>query len=49
MPHVFDVADRICVLRLGEMVTELDPKNNTTDDAVAAMTGAVRSRGEGAQ
>ena len=49
MPHVFDVADRICVLRLGEMVTELDPKNNTTDDAVAAMTGAVRSRGGGAQ
>jgi ABC-type sugar transport system ATPase subunit len=49
MPHVFDVADRICVFRLGEMVTELDPKNNTTDDAVAAMTGAVRSRGGGAQ
>jgi simple sugar transport system ATP-binding protein len=49
MPHVFDVADRICVLRLGELVAELDPKNNTTDDAVAAMTGAVRSREGGAQ
>lgn len=49
MPHVFDVADRICVLRLGEMVTELDPQKNTTDDAVGAMTGAVRSRGGGAQ
>ncbi len=49
MPHVFDVADRICVLRLGEMVTELDPKKNTTDDAVAAMTGAVRTRRGGAR
>jgi ABC-type sugar transport system ATPase subunit len=49
MPHVFDVADRICVMRLGELVTELDPKENTSDDAVAAMTGAVRSRGGGAQ
>jgi simple sugar transport system ATP-binding protein len=49
MPHVFDVADRICVLRLGELVAELDTKNNTTDDAVAAMTGAVRSREGGAQ
>ena len=48
MPHVFEVADRICVLRLGEMVAEIDPKKNTTDDAVAAMTGAVRT-GEGAE
>ena len=46
MPHVFEVADRICVLRLGEMVAELDPKKNTTDDAVAAMTGSVREGAE---
>jgi ABC-type sugar transport system ATPase subunit len=46
MPHVFEVADRICVLRLGEMVTELDPEDASTDDAVAAMTGSVRGNGE---
>ena len=46
MPHVFEVADRILVLRLGEMVAELDPENASTDDAVAAMTGSVRNEGE---
>jgi ABC-type sugar transport system ATPase subunit len=42
MPQVFDVADRIVVLRLGEVVAELDPKKASTDDAVAAMTGSLR-------
>ena len=46
MPHVFEVADRISVLRLGEMVAELDPEKASTDDAVAAMTGSVRNDGE---
>jgi simple sugar transport system ATP-binding protein len=41
MPHVFDVSDRIVVLRLGEIITELDPKSNSKDDAVAAMTGSL--------
>jgi simple sugar transport system ATP-binding protein len=40
MPHVFEVADRIIVLRLGEIVAHLDPKTNTIDDAVSAMTGS---------
>jgi ABC-type sugar transport system ATPase subunit len=40
MPHVFEVADRIAVLRLGEMVAHLDPRTNSIDDAVAAMTGS---------
>jgi len=48
MPHVFEVADRISVLRLGEMVAELDPATATTDDAVAAMTGSARGNGEAA-
>lgn len=43
MPHVFDVADRIVVLRLGEVVAELDPATATIDDAVAAMTGSLRA------
>ncbi len=46
MPHVFEVADRILVLRLGAMVAELDPQKASTDDAVAAMTGSVRNDGE---
>ena len=42
MPHVFEVADRIVVLRLGEIVAHLDPKTNTIDDAVSAMTGSTQ-------
>ncbi|MGI9254705.1 MAG: ATP-binding cassette domain-containing protein [Thermomicrobiales bacterium] len=42
MPNVFDVADRIVVLRLGEIVAHLDPRTATIDDAVAAMTGSAR-------
>ena len=42
MPNVFQVADRIVVLRLGQVATELDPKTATIEDAVAAMTGSTR-------
>jgi simple sugar transport system ATP-binding protein len=42
MPNVFEVADRIVVLRLGERVADLDPKVHTIDDAVKAMTGSSR-------
>ncbi|MEA2514304.1 MAG: simple sugar transport system ATP-binding protein [Thermomicrobiales bacterium] len=42
MPHVFEVADRIVVLRLGEVVAWLDPKRDTIDDAVSLMTGSTR-------
>lgn len=41
MPHVFEVADRILVLRLGTIVAELDPKTDTTDQAVGWMTGST--------
>jgi simple sugar transport system ATP-binding protein len=47
MPQVFDVADRIVVLRLGEVVAELDPEKASTDDAVAAMTGSLRGEERG--
>ena len=47
MPQVFDVADRIVVLRLGEVVAELDPEKASTDDAVAAMTGSLRGEEKG--
>src|SRR5215217_5542714 len=45
MPQVFDVADRVVVLRLGEVVAELDPEKTSTDDAVAAMTGSLHGEG----
>lgn len=45
MPQVFDVADRVVVLRLGEVAAELDPQKASTDDAVAAMTGSLRGEG----
>ncbi|MFQ6553754.1 ATP-binding cassette domain-containing protein [Aestuariibius insulae] len=40
MPHVFEVADRIHVHRLGKRLTVIDPKDYTMSDAVAFMTGA---------
>jgi len=43
MPNVFQVADRIVVMRLGEIATELDPTTATIGDAVAAMTGSTRN------
>jgi simple sugar transport system ATP-binding protein len=41
MPEVFEVADRIEVLRLGERVASLRPKDVSMEDVVAAMTGAL--------
>jgi fructose transport system ATP-binding protein len=40
MPHVFEVADRIHIQRLGQRVAVVDPKHTTMSDAVAIMTGA---------
>jgi fructose transport system ATP-binding protein len=40
MPHVFEVADRIHVHRLGRRLCTIDPKKFTMSDAVAFMTGA---------
>ena len=41
LPEVFEVADRIEVLRLGERVAQLRPKEVSMEDVVAAMTGAL--------
>ena len=41
MPHVFEVADRIHIQRLGPRVAVVTPKRHTMADAVAIMTGAV--------
>lgn len=40
MPHVFEVADRIHIHRLGRRLCVIDPKDHTMSDAVAYMTGA---------
>lgn len=40
MPHVFEVADRIHIHRLGRRLCVINPKDYTMADAVAFMTGA---------
>ena len=41
MPHVFEIADRIHVARLGRRAAVLNPKKISMSDAVAVMTGAT--------
>jgi fructose transport system ATP-binding protein len=40
MPHVFEIADRIHIHRLGRRLTVVQPSACTMSDAVALMTGA---------
>ena len=40
MPHVFEVADRIHIHRLGKRLCVIRPQDYTMSDAVAFMTGA---------
>ena len=40
MPHVFEVADRIHIHRLGRRLCIINPRDYTMSDAVAFMTGA---------
>src|SRR5258708_135100 len=40
MPHVFDLADRIHIQRLGRRVAVIKPNEYSMSDAVAIMTGA---------
>jgi fructose transport system ATP-binding protein len=46
MPHVFEVADRIHIHRLGKRLTVIDPKTYTMSEAVALMTGALEAPAE---
>jgi fructose transport system ATP-binding protein len=41
MPHVFEVADRIHIHRLGERIAVVTPKTHTMNEVVAIMTGAA--------
>ncbi|MBA4325562.1 MAG: sugar ABC transporter ATP-binding protein, partial [Rhodobacter sp.] len=40
MPHVFEVADRIHIHRLGRRLCVIKPSDHSMSDAVAFMTGA---------
>lgn len=40
MPHVFEVADRVHIHRLGRRIAVVDPKRISASEAVAIMTGA---------
>ncbi len=48
MPHVFEVADRIHIHRLGKRIAIINPKQFSMSDAVAIMTGAMKPPVEGA-
>jgi fructose transport system ATP-binding protein len=41
MPHVFELADRIHIMRLGRRAAVVTPKTHTMNEAVAIMTGAA--------
>jgi fructose transport system ATP-binding protein len=42
MPHVFNVADRIHIQRLGKCAATVTPSTHTPTEAVAIMTGAAK-------
>jgi fructose transport system ATP-binding protein len=41
MPHVFELADRIQIMRLGKRVAVVTPQSHSMADAVSIMTGAT--------
>jgi fructose transport system ATP-binding protein len=45
MPHVWDVADRIHVQRLGGLAGVITPSSHSMTDGVAIMTGAMKLEG----
>jgi fructose transport system ATP-binding protein len=48
MPNVFELADRIQIMRLGRRVAVVTPQSHSMPDAVAIMTGAARGELEAA-
>jgi fructose transport system ATP-binding protein len=41
MPQVFEIADRVQIMRLGRPVATITPQSHTMAEAVALMTGAT--------
>jgi fructose transport system ATP-binding protein len=48
MPHVFEIADRVHVHRLGKRVAVVSPKTHTMNEVVGLLTGALRIGENGA-
>jgi fructose transport system ATP-binding protein len=48
IPHLFEVADRVHIQRLGKRVAVISPEEHSMADAVAIMTGAVQPEEIGA-
>jgi D-xylose transport system ATP-binding protein len=49
MTQAFDVADRIVVLRLGQVVGILEPAQTNPDEIVGLITGEIAARSQEAQ
>jgi D-xylose transport system ATP-binding protein len=49
LANVFEVADRIVVLRLGKVAGSYDAKSTSEEEVVAAITGATGGDGEGSE
>ncbi|MEV4311696.1 ATP-binding cassette domain-containing protein [Actinocrispum sp. NPDC049592] len=47
MPHVFEIADRVHVHRLGKRVAVVSPKTHTMNEVVGLLTGALRLTADG--
>jgi fructose transport system ATP-binding protein len=47
MPHVFEIADRVHVHRLGRRVAVVSPKTHTMNQVVGLLTGALRIGADG--
>lgn len=47
MPHVFDIADRVHVHRLGRRVAIASPRTHTMNQVVGLLTGALRMTDDG--
>jgi fructose transport system ATP-binding protein len=45
MPHVWEVADRIHIQRLGRRIAVINPKDVSSSDGVGIMTGAIDPSG----
>ncbi len=44
MPNVFELADRIQIMRLGKRVAIVTPQTHSMSEAVAIMTGATAAQ-----
>ncbi len=49
MPHVFEIADRIHIMRLGRRAALTTPKQHTMGEVVAIMTGAMPGNEENSE